>query len=515
MSSTGPITDLGVAYRQYTPVLFRALGALAKSGFAVPPSEALDLIHDFFVDGWPSVRTHYNRKKGPLPNYVYVSFVHYARPRIVKLNRLRSALIDPETLEEFEAPPQNSHRKLELQQWTEAIHRLPEREREFLQQYLYGSRGSERKLAEATGLSRYAVREQLVRVIGKVIAGFGQPPSGEYADWRVAEAIWLDDRTVDETVALLGLTAEAVKRARARNVEMIVEALRRFESKRGGGGVMASTAGGGNAPIAVETLLYQALTNPGNEALLAELRARSSEIVDYLDSHDFVLPRTTAESVEELWIAEVYEAIASGSTSAATFETEQFTRELFRASQEDLASIGVAFKETLLPDLPVALVRFEDWFGKVPRATDEEHQNLLKRPDVMAAFPNSAELAVYGMAPSMFYFATEAVSGLLDRLVRTEMHGPQFVLKANTPLEVRTEEGAVQLRLEDEVEKVTECSPERATAMLAWLLRAAEYKPVLFSGFEAEFSNGRLSLRRSRERYGNLYQRWSMAFATS
>src|SRR5712692_2466029 len=153
MSSTQPNTDLDVAYRQYTPVLFRALGALARNGFAVPPSEALDLIHDFFVDGWPSVRTHYNEKKGPLPNYVYVSFVHYARPRIVKLNRLRSALIDPQTLEEFEAPPQNVPMKLQLEQWTEAIRRLPEREREFLQQYLYGSQGSERKLAEATGFS--------------------------------------------------------------------------------------------------------------------------------------------------------------------------------------------------------------------------------------------------------------------------------------------------------------------------------------------------------------------------
>ncbi len=477
----------------------------------MPPSEALDLIHDFFVDGWPSVQTHYNVKKGPLPNYVYVSFVHYARPRIVKLNRLRSALVDPETLEKIEAPLQNSHGKLELQRWAEAIHSLPERERQFLQQYLHGSRGSERKLATATGLSRYAVREQLVRVIGKVIAGFGQP-RGEYADWRVAEAIWLDDRTIDETAALLGLAAEAVKRARARNVEKIVEALRRFESNRGGDGVMASTVGG-NAPIAVETLLYRALTNPGNEALLAELRARSSEIVDYLDAHDFVLPGTTAESVEELWIAEVYEAIAGDSASAATFETE-FTRELFQASQKDLASIGLAFKETLLPDLPVALVRFEDWFGKVPRATDEEHLNLLKQPDVVAAFPNSAELAVYGMTPSMFYFATEAVSGLLDRLIRAAIHEPVFVLKEKTSLEVRTEEGAVQLRLEDEVEKVTECSPERANAMLAWLLRAAEYKPALFSGFEAEFSNGRLLLRHSGERYGNLYQRWSLAFAT-
>ena len=252
-------------------------------------------------------------------------------------------------------PREKRFLKLELQQWTEAVHRLPEREREFLQQYLHGSRGSERKLAEANGLSRYAAREQLVRIIGKVIATFGQPGSNEYPDWRVAEAIWLDDRTVDETAALLGLTVEAVKRARARKVGMIVEALRRFESKRGGS-VMSNAAGGGKSPIAVETLLYRALTSPGNEALLADLSARSNEIIEYLDSHDFVLPGTAAELLEEVWIAEVYEAIASGSTSAATVQTEQFARELFQASREDLASIGVAFKETLLPDLPTTLV---------------------------------------------------------------------------------------------------------------------------------------------------------------
>jgi len=70
------------------------------------------------------------------------------------------------------------------------------------------------------------------------------------------------------------------------------------------------------------------------------------------------------------------------------------------------------------------------------------------------------------------------------------------------------------LRLEDEVEKVTECSPERANAMLAWLLRAAEYKPALFSGFEAEFSNGRLLLD-IRGEIRDLYQRWEFGIRDS
>ena len=507
--------DLGADYRQYTPMLFRALASLAKNGFSVPPSEALDLIHDFFVDGWSSVRTHYNPKKGPLPNYVYVAFVHYARPRIVKLNRLRSALIDPEVMEQLEASSSAStDLSMDLENWTEAIFRLPERERQFLQQYLHGSTGSERRLAQAMGLSRYAVREELIRILGKLIAAFGRPPGGEYADWKVAEAIWLNDRTVRETAALLDMTPQAVKRAKARNIGMIVEALRRFESKRGGK-VMASAVGGGRAPMAPETLLYQALTNPNNEALLAQVRARADEIVSYLDTHDFVLPQAPAETVGELWIAEVYEAIASASGAPGTAETEQFAQELFRASERDLASIGLAFKETLLPDLPVALVRFDDWFGTLPRATNEEHERLLKQADVATAFPNSAQLVVYGVTPSMLYFATEAISGLLDRLMRSEMQKAPFILSAGTPLEVRTDEGVVQLSLEDEIDKVTECGPERAAAIFAWLLRAAEYKPALFSGFEAELANGHLTLKRSHERYPNLYQRWNVAFATS
>jgi DNA-directed RNA polymerase specialized sigma24 family protein len=514
MSSTGPSIDLGADYRQYTPILFRALAALAKNGFAVPPSEALDLIHDFFLDGWPSVRAHYNPKKGPLPNYVYVAFVHYARPRIVKLNRLRSALLDPDVMEQLEAPAANTDSSMELEKWTGAILRLPEREREVLQQYLHGSAGSERRLAQAMGLSRYAVREELIRILGKLIAAFGRPPGGGYADWRVAEAIWLNDRTVREAAALLDMTPQAVKGAKARNIAMIVEALRRFESKRGGS-VMASAVGGGRAPITPENLLYQALTNPGNEALLAELRARAGEIVSYLDTHDFVLPQAPAETAGELWIAEVYEAIASASGAPGTAETEQFAQELFRASERDLASIGLAFKETLLPDLPVQLIRFENWFGCVAQATPEEIKRLSEQADVKTAFPISAQLIVYGTTPSMFYYASEAVSGLLDRLVRSNMQEPPFTLSAGTPLEVRTEEGVVQLPLEDEIDKVTECGPERAAALFAWLLRAAEYKPALFSGFEAEFSSGRLMLRPSRERYPNLYQRWNVAFATS
>jgi hypothetical protein len=81
-------------------------------------------------------------------------------------------------------------------------------------------------------------------------------------------------------------------------------------------------AGGGESSITLETLLYGALTTPGNESPQTELSAQSNEIMEFLDSHDFALPGTAAELLEDLWIAQVYEAIAGSSTGAATLRME-------------------------------------------------------------------------------------------------------------------------------------------------------------------------------------------------
>ena len=43
------------AYRLHRSLLFGALSKLAWSGFAVPPDEGLDLIHDFFIEAWAAV----------------------------------------------------------------------------------------------------------------------------------------------------------------------------------------------------------------------------------------------------------------------------------------------------------------------------------------------------------------------------------------------------------------------------------------------------------------------------
>ncbi len=508
--------DLGTAYEKLTPILLRALGALARNGFALPPTDALDFIHDFFIDVWPTVSSHFDPNKGSLENYVYVAFVHFARPRIVRLKRLQNALVDPMLLETVEIP----HRArpdigfwLDYKNWTDAIASLPGRDRQLLSAYLHEGGGSERYLAKKTGLSRYAIREELICILGRLTALFGRPPDVGHDDWKVAEAIWLDGRSIHETATLLATTIEAVRRAKARNARVIVEALRRFESKDGKVDVGSAQASKGET-MNPESLLHKVLMSPGDTTLLREVRERSVEVLAALDRQDLVLP-ARPEPVDALWIAEVYEALAGSAAVPASAETIALERELFSASEADLASIGTAFKETLLPDLPIELTKFGTWFKSVERPPEEVVSELTAYPDVIAAFPNSAELILYGIRPSTFFFATEAVSALLDRLIRSGVQQPVagFTLRMGTPLVVRTRDEEFVVRVEDDIEKMADCSSEAAGALLPWLLKAAEYKPFLFSGFETEPRSNGVSLKQSPEKFVSLQRRWGVAYA--
>jgi len=54
MERGGQVGKVGLeteaAYRQFRRLLLGALARLSRQGFAVPPAEGLDLIHDFFAE---------------------------------------------------------------------------------------------------------------------------------------------------------------------------------------------------------------------------------------------------------------------------------------------------------------------------------------------------------------------------------------------------------------------------------------------------------------------------------
>ena len=492
------ITQESVAaeYVKYRPLLLRAISILARNGFAIGPADALDIVHDFFLEQWNRIAEHFDPEKGSFEGYLYRAFIQFARPRIVRIRRFQSELVDPAEISRVADSKHLSEdpaTHLLWETWRDALLELNLDDRQLIQKYLGECLGSERQLARQLGLSRYVVRERLIRALGESLSRLRGFSFNAGIDTKVAESLWQESRTFSEAAAVLGMTVEQVRRANARNVGVITNALRAVAHSNQKDGNMTNPT---TQPMTPQSLLYQALLSPGNEALLREVRCRANEIVDAIDTRDIVFPEPTLRDRDNEWIARVYDALA-GEEEHVSPEFEELTRQLVEVSEADLATIGAAFKQTLLPGLPTRLVKFDEFFRDLPRVSTGEFEQLTIESDVKEAFPESATLAIHGLRPSTFFYATEAVSGLLERMVR---YGHRTV-----PTLIDTD---LERLMMDEVSKVTLLSEPSSTIVCKWLFSAAEYKPLLFSGFESERIPTGLLLQAQR-RSGTIYQRWA------
>lgn len=512
------ILDVGTAYEELRPHLLGALARLARQGFSVPPWDGLDLIHDFFLEAWDGINARYDPSKGTFEAYVYAAFVHFVRPRIIKLRRLQSSLVEPEQLdllhggeeegeEELYVLPEDSKHVVR-----EAVSRLRPREREILSRYLYANPRAERMLARKFSLSRYGLRQTLVDALGRVTVRLDKPGRMPDRDWKVATALWRDQRTIDETAAYLGLTPHQVREANSRNVRLLTEALKRYHPT-GGAQPRRNTMRPQKNLIPPHDLLERAIKSPGNEELLGQVRERADEVLAALEnSESFGLSEEELRSVDPLWVAEVYEAMAAAAPRGD--ENSYAAEALFNANQEEEASIGTAFRETLLADLPEYLLRIERWFPQsAPRVDEQERRELMEEPSVRAGMPCALPLVPYGVTPLTVFYATEAVSSLLDRMMRYEMIRPDVpvALEMNrVEVEGRGSDLLNVGLLVDEIERVSECHGDIARGLYSWSVQAAQYKPFLFGGFRASPRGEGVCLARTEDVYDNLFQRWGL-----
>jgi DNA-directed RNA polymerase specialized sigma24 family protein len=509
--------DVGAAYEELRPHLLGALAKLARQGFIVSPWDGLDLIHDFFIEAWDGINSRYDPSRGTLDAYIYAAFIRFARPRIVRLHRFQSSLVEPENLDlrhsreedddESYVPPEDSKQIVR-----EAVSHLPLREREILSRYLYAKPRAERMLARKFSLSRYGLRQALVDAFGRVMIRLDKPERMPERDWKVAVALWRDHRTVDEAAAYLGLTPHQVREANSRNALLLTEAMRRYHPS-GEAQLRRNTMKPQRNLIPPYDLLERVLKSPGNEELLGQVRERADEVLAALENSEFLgLSEGEMQSVDPLWVAEVYEAMAAPTPR----EEENFEAAdaLFRANQYEEASIGAAFRETLLADLPEYLCHIEKWLSPLaPQVDEKEWRELMAEPSVQAGLPCTERLVPYGVTPLTVFYATEAVSSLLDRLMRYEMINADASvgLEMNrVEVDGRDSELLSVDALVDEIQDVSECSGVVAQALYSWSVLAAQYKPFLFSGFRASPQGEGVSLARTEEVYDDLYQRWGL-----
>lgn len=209
-------------FEQYERMLWHVLAQLARHGYIVPPSEARDLIHDFYLEAWPNLKKHYDSKRGSFSSYVYGAFYRFARRRIVQLQNWRGRLVDVRELARYPDESADVERtadvEIQVQKINSIISRLPRLQRDILLDFLIGEEGSERRLAVKYTVSRYRLREILVDTLGQVASEFGHSASDNPHDEQIALALWRDGQTVRDTAVLFGVSLAEVQAARKRFV---------------------------------------------------------------------------------------------------------------------------------------------------------------------------------------------------------------------------------------------------------------------------------------------------------
>jgi RNA polymerase sigma factor (sigma-70 family) len=510
---TETIPSLEIAYVNLRPLLFGALGKLARQGFVVSPSDSMDLIHDFFIEAWEGITSRYDPEKGSFESYVYGAFVFFARPRIIKLLRMRGYPLDPLEPDESETSCYSSD---DLEKVRRAIFQLPEHEREVLGRYLYSNERSERGLAKEFSVSRYQLREILTGALGRIVVLLNRPERMPERDWQVALALWRDKRSVPGAAAYLGLTETQVRRAQARNSMLLAEALKYFRPNRGDYERRPHMSGSYNSPSQARTvtacdLLKKAFRSPNDYEILQQVRQRSDEVLKALEDEEALgISDEEVESLDPLWVAEIYEAIAANFEPPP--EDAETIQALLDANAQEEYSIGLAYHQALMQDLPDELQRLEKRFTQLPKVGREEREELLATPAARAAMPYSEGPAAYGVTPLTVFYATEAVSSVLERLKRYGMLDDKpLTIGRDRVIPYGKSGKTINARsLSKEIASMAYCREDVANAVFPWLIEVAHYKPFLFSGFKAYAVEKDIRLYATEKRYDNLFQRWGI-----
>jgi RNA polymerase sigma factor (sigma-70 family) len=218
-----------ISFEQYERLLWRVLAHLAQRGYVVPPSEARDLIHDFYVEAWQGLVERFDPKRGNFSSYLFGAFYRFARRRILLWQNWRSRVVNVRHLvyhvDESTDSEQAVDLKNQLREIRDVLSRLPQQPREVLRDFL-SEEGSERCLALKHRISRHRLREILIDALGWVAMEVGHRSFQATVDGQVALALWRDGRTAHDTATLLGIPVAEVHAARKRITAHLLDAIR-------------------------------------------------------------------------------------------------------------------------------------------------------------------------------------------------------------------------------------------------------------------------------------------------
>ena len=473
----------------YERQFWQVLAALGRAGYSVPPQDARDLIHDFYLEEVPGVLRRYDSGRSQFATYLSAAFYRFARRRILRLQRWRQRTVDLEQADELASAADIPEQALEWHQQTDliraALRGLPALEQAILYDFLETEQPNERALAQQHSMTRYRLRETLANSVGRLLLALSGEPAPAAIDARVAKGLWVDGQSPHHVAALLGITTPEVNHARLRFTAGLMRTLRQLNRQ--------------DKPVRRKTMstdfdmLIRALCSPNDAGAIAEVRDRSAQIRAALVNGGLELSAQQREYLEKNpeWVGAVYAALLSDLDSGEDTDVALAIRQVMEG--ED-AEIGAAFVE-LLAQLEESGYDWMARFRPLPMPGELEREQLQEEGALPADDPSAIGLLSHGITPAIIYEATRGLYLLFERVEGSMVKGSEAAeeswLREATPadegMSLIGADGAVvhipHRIIVAEIEGTPNLLPGRAEALSAWIGDVVQFQPFLVEGY--------------------------------
>jgi RNA polymerase sigma factor (sigma-70 family) len=482
------LTGTGEDYEKYRPLLFSALARLAQQGYVAPPSEGLDLIHDFFIESWSGLKRRFEPSKGNFSTYTFAAFVRFARPRIVRSMRWQQNLYAPDDLTHLaETHAQGlpaAELDLDLRIVRRALERMTQEDRNILKITLTAGL-TQREAARRLNISRYHLRQNAADALARLASSINEPHAPQQPQWQVAKALWLEERDLAAVARRLNLQPSQIRTLRRRLLSTVASAVSDKRTEPVREALMETN---------LCSLWKHFVENPKDSKVLSYLRTTTTaqavphrkdaglldvpaptlaeELLDHVEECETCLAAT--ESIRDP--ASVYSAFASLGEEVSPQDLK-IRDELIRARADDDSAIERAVLDALLPSLPAPLAK---------RWVDTE------------------------VRPLTVFRSINALSMLVEDVIRTEplQNPPELTVKAD----LLSNDKTIMARplVLGEIREVAKVSNELSAQLFDWIFAAAQEKWTVFPSVNVTFSDSyriRFALSQ-RPRAVDLFQRW-------
>jgi DNA-directed RNA polymerase specialized sigma24 family protein len=373
-------------YQKFRPLMMTAFSHLAHQGYAAPPADGLELVHDFFIEAWDGLVDRYDESHAKFETYLFAAFVRFARPRIVKNLRWTRELFPPDEIEKTHDALLDMHavgqeHALDVRVMESALSSLASSDRELLATR-FAEGLSEKDASRRLGMSRYYFREACVGALTRLAARLNEPGPIGARDWQIASALWVEGRTVPDIAESFEISPSRVKAVRERLLRLIARNVSRAvhsSLSRSEIGIMANTK-------TDNCILWERLLkNPQDQQTIASIRKspkRLAQFLDHLEGECLACEELSqnAENPESIYAA------LGALEDEFTSEDREILGRALDARAQDERQLGEAVLTALLPSLHRNLHQVVPWLAtqvlpKVPESW----------PDVLALSANLPE----------------------------------------------------------------------------------------------------------------------------